>query len=92
MVARVISEDLDNELDTKAFIDSIGNQYKDKDLVDLYMNRPYAALSYDDSDIKAISPDLSGNLEQHSFIGSSSLEPIEDFTIPKAPESLKLSP
>lgn len=92
MVARVISEDLDNELDTKAFIDSIDNQSKDKDLVDLYMNTPYATLSSDDGEIKAITPGSSGSLEQHSFIGSSSLEPIEDFAIPKAPESLKLSP
>ena len=92
MVARVISEDLDNELDTKAFIDSIDNQYKDKDLVDLYINSPYATLSSDDSEIKAIPPGSSGSLEQHSFIGSNSLETVEDFAIPKVPESLKLSP
>ena len=92
MVARVITEDLDNEPDRKAFIDSIDNQYKDNDLVDLYMNRPYATLSSDDSEPKAISPGSSGSLEQNSFIGSSFLEPIEDFTMPKAPESLKMSP
>lgn len=90
MIARVISKDLDNELDTNAFIDSLDNQYKDKGLIDLYMNSPYATLSSDDSELKAISPGSSGSLEQHSFIGTSSLEPIEDFTMPKAPKSLKL--
>jgi|688.fasta_scaffold606500_1 hypothetical protein len=92
MVARVISEDLDNELDIKAFIDSIDSQYNDKDLVDLCMNSSYAALSSDDSEIKAILPGSSGGLEHHSFIGARSLEPCEDFTIPKAPESIKLPP
>lgn len=92
MVTKVISEDLDNELDRKAFIDSIEDQYKDNDLADLHMISPYATLSSDESEPKAISPGSRDSLEQHSFIGSSSLEPIEDFTIPKAPESLKLTP
>jgi hypothetical protein len=92
MVARVISEDLDNELDAKAFMDSIDDQYKCKDLLDFYANGSCATLSCDDREIKAIAPGSSGTLEQHSFVGSSSLEPCEGFTIPKAPESLKLSP